>query len=156
MPHLEQSLRYGVSLADTFLSHGRHFPCDVGDQTLCGESQLDGSETYESIRYGPTPKEQKFGRAAKRKQRQRVARAELKQVEQFLRTATDGASARALSERERELVAEARRLRRQLYVRLGPKPPPAAKKAPYCGRSAPAGGIRSVVSGGLPGTGKHR
>ena len=53
--------------------------------------------------------------------RQRVARAELKQVEQFLRTATDVASARPLSERERELVAEARRLRRQLYVRLGPE-----------------------------------
>lgn len=51
-----------------FLSHGRHFPLDVGDQTLCGESQLHGSETYESIRYGPTSKEQKFGRAAKRKQ----------------------------------------------------------------------------------------
>lgn len=56
--------------------------------------------------------------------RQRVARAELKQVEQFFRTATDVASARPLSERERELVAEARRLRRQLYVRLGPKPLP--------------------------------
>ncbi len=88
--------------------------------------------------------------------RQKVARAELKRVEQFLRTATDVASARALSERERELVAEARRLRRQLYLRLGPKPPPAAKKAPHCGRPAPAGGIRSLVSGGLPGTGKHR
>lgn len=88
--------------------------------------------------------------------RQRVARAELKQVEQFLRTATDVASARPLSERERELVAEARRLRRQLYVRLGPKPLPVAKKVPHCGRPAPAGGIRSVVSGGLPGTGKRR
>lgn len=88
--------------------------------------------------------------------RQRVARAELKQVEQFLRTATGVASARALSERERELVAEARRLRRQLYVRLGPKPLPAAKKVPPCGRPAPAGGTRSVVSGGLPGTGKRR
>ena len=88
--------------------------------------------------------------------RQRVARAELKQVEQFLRTATDVASARALSERERELVAEARRLHRQLYLRLGPKPPHAAKKAPHCGKPAPAGGIRSVASGGLPGPGKHR
>ncbi|MDV8015862.1 hypothetical protein R4P70_31570, partial [Rhodococcus sp. IEGM 1241] len=72
-------------------------------------------------------------------------------MEQFLRTATDVASARPLSERERDLVAEARRLRRQLYVRLGPKPLPAAKKVPHCGRPAPAGGIRSVVSGGLPG-----
>lgn len=66
------------------------------------------------------------------------------------------ASSRPLSGRERELVAESRRLRRQLYVRLGPKPLPAAKRVPHCARPAPAGGIRSVVSAGLPGTGKRR
>lgn len=87
--------------------------------------------------------------------RQRVARTELRRVEQFLRTATQVTSGRPLSERERELVAEARRLRRQLYARLGPKPLPPAQKAAHVGRPAPVGGIRSVVSGGLPGLGKR-
>jgi hypothetical protein len=83
--------------------------------------------------------------------RQRVARAELTRVEEFLRTAATIQAARTLTARERELVSKARRLRRTLYARLGPKQLPVNRRPVRVSRPVPAGGVRSVVSGGLPG-----
>lgn len=93
----------------------------------------------------------------------RVARRELQRVETFLRSATAAANRRQLNERELALVAEARRLQKQLHARLGldrkPRPyrhkPASSGGGGSRGYGLPANGIRSVSSGGLPGLGRR-